>query len=521
MKKIKPFIISVVLSVLTVISSIPAGAMKLTEVPKNTNYHYGLDVSTWNGSLNMKQIKNAGVEFAIIRIGYYKKSGGYLDVRFKENVKKCVENGIEFGVYVYSYVYKKSDNLKCAKWVHKQLKALGNYCKDIDTIPVAYDIEDKTQTKAVTKGKISRTYLYQSVCKFSDKIKSYGYIPVVYSFQGFFMSYLDITKLQKKGYKIWYAQWPYLYHLTTKDKKVMYNGTVTDIWQFSDALTIGGKVFDTNVCYDDFYNYKNEDSKLKVKEFKEAYALGNKSSVKPSAFKVYSGSTLLKKGKDYKLIYFKNKRAGKAKIKIIRYKNKKYLETKTLFFYVKPAVPQKLKTKSYLHKMDISWKKSAGASYYEIQEKDVNDDTYNTIDVVKTNTYTNTDLNSGSKIDMRIRAVYDKNGKVYKSKYAYASDYTKYTKVKIESVTSEKKNYAEVKWTPKSENAVGYEIKYSTDKNFSKNVKIKAVSGIESSSKTIKLTSGKKYYFKVRAVNEIDTFKVYSNYSDILNVKIK
>jgi hypothetical protein len=171
--------------------------------------------------------------------------------------------------------------------------------------------------------------------------------------------------------------------------------------------------------------------------------------------------------------------------------------------------------------MDIFWKKSSGASYYEIQEKDVNDGSYNTIDVVKTNSYTNTDLDSGSKIDMRIRAVYDKNGKVYKSKYAYISDYTKYTKVKIESVTSEKKNYAEVKWTPKAENAVGYEIKYSTDKNFSKNVKIKTVSGIDVPSASIKLTSGKKYYFKVRAVNEIDDVKVYSNFSDILNVKVK
>lgn len=63
---------------------------------------------------------------------------------------------------------------------------MGNYCKDVDTIPVAYDIEDKVQSKAVSKGKVSRKYMYESVCKFSDKIKSYGYIPVVYSFQGFF-----------------------------------------------------------------------------------------------------------------------------------------------------------------------------------------------------------------------------------------------------------------------------------------------------------------------------------------------
>lgn len=122
MRNLKLMITAVILSALIALSALPAGAVTLSSIKKNYNYHYGLDVSTWNDSLNISQIKKAGVEFVIIRIGYYTKSGGYLDVRFKENVKKCVENGLEFGVYVYSYVYTKSDNLKCAKWVHSSLK---------------------------------------------------------------------------------------------------------------------------------------------------------------------------------------------------------------------------------------------------------------------------------------------------------------------------------------------------------------------------------------------------------------
>ena len=520
MRNLKLMITAVILSALIALSALPAGAVTLSSIKKNYNYHYGLDVSTWNDSLNISQIKKAGVEFVIIRIGYYTKSGGYLDVRFKENVKKCVENGLEFGVYVYSYVYTKSDNLKCAKWVHSKLKAMGNYCKDVDTIPVAYDIEDKVQSQAVSKGKVSRKYMYESVCKFSDKINSYGYIPVVYSFQGFFISYLDIDKLQKKGYKIWYAQWPYLYHLDTTVEKEMYNGTAADIWQFSDNLYIGGKRFDTNVCYDDFYNYKNEDSKLKVTGLKATYALGNKTSLTPS-FKVYSGSTLLKKGTDYKLMLFKNNRAGKAKIKVIRYKNKKYLETKTFFFNLKPRIPQNIKTVSYQTKIKLSWKKSAGADYYEIQELDENDGTFNTIDTTKSNSYTNVDLDAGKKITMRIRAVYENNGKEYKSKYKEFSAYTKYSKVKILSATSDEAKYAEVKWTPKDEDCTGYEVQYSTKKDFSKSAKTKKISGIASSETRIKLTSGKKYYFRVRSYNKIDSIKVYSSYSNVLNTKIK
>ena len=424
MKRIRIITIALVLTLITLISVFPSSAKKLTSIKMNYDYHYGLDVSTWNRNINIDKIKKSNVEFAIIRIGYYKSDGGHLDVRFKENVKKCAKNGIEFGVYVYSYVYSKSANLKCAKWVHKNLKAMGNYCKNVKTIPVAYDIEDKAQIKAVSKHKISRKYLFNSVCKFCDKIKSYGYPPVVYSFQGFFKGYLNITKLQNKGYKIWYAQWPHFYHLNTTVKKMMYNGTYADIWQFSDALTIGGKVFDTNVCYDDFYDYSKEDSDIKIEGLSNIYNLGNSASKKPS-FKVYNGTKLLKKDKDYKLIYFKNNRAGKAKIKVIVYKNNSYYTTKTLFFDLKPRIPQNVKTKSYKNKISLSWTKSKGANYYEIFELDENDGTYNQIDKITSNSYINYDLEPNSTVKMKVRAVYKKNGKKYSSSFKNISVKTK------------------------------------------------------------------------------------------------
>lgn len=521
MRNLKLIIISVILSSLIILTSIPAGAVKFTSVPKHYDYQYGLDISKWNGSLNMKTLRNNEVEFAIIRVGYYKKSGGTLDYKFKENVKKCVANGIEFGVYVYSYVYKKKDCLKCAQWVHKQLKSMGNYCKDTDTIPVAYDIEDPIQTKAVDKKKISVSGLTNGVCKFSDKVKSYGYIPIVYSFQSFFSDYLNMAKFQKKGYKIWYARWPALSTIKLKDKKMMYNGTYCDIWQFSDNLYIGGKRFDTNVCYDGLYNYNKEDSKIKAKDLQKSYALGNKTSVKPSV-KFYVGSKKLKSGKDYKTVFFKNNRAGTAKMKVIRYKNKKYLETKTFLFIVKPRIPQNIKTKSYAKKIDLSWTAAKGASYYEIQELDENDNTYNTIDFNKTNKYTNTFLEPAKKYYMRVRSVYEKNGKKYYSKFKNVSAYTKYSKVNITDVSSDKKGYATVEWKAKTnENCSGYEVQSSSTKNFSKSVITKSISGIDQIKTDIKLKSKKKYYFRVRSVNTIDSKTIYSTYSDVLSVKIK
>lgn len=519
--RIKKLLISLLIIAVTVFSCVPAGAVKLKDIKKNYDFHYGIDVSTWNDSLKINEIKKADVEFAIIRIGYYTNSGGHLDVRFKENVKKCVEHGIEFGVYVYSYVYKASDNLKCAKWVHKELKKMGNYCKNPKIIPVAYDIEDKTQINALKKKKISKTNLYKSVCKFCDTVEDYGYIPVVYSFQGFFQQYLNITKLQSKGYKIWYAQWPYLYHLDTTEEKEMYNGTIADVWQFSDLLTIYGRRFDTNVCYEDFYNYADETSKLKVEGLNELYAMGNKTSIKTSSIKIYSGSTLLTNNKDYKLMYFKNDRAGTAKLKIIRYKNSKYLETKTLFFDIKPAVPKNIKTESYQTKLKLNWTASKGASYYEIQELDENDNTYNEIDISKTNSYTNTGLESAKKNFMRIRAVYDRNGKKYYSGFKKISAYTNYPKVDILSFKSAKKGKVAVSWTAKENECMGYEVQYSRNNDFKASVVAKTVKGISSDNLSLSLVSGRTYYARVRSYNKIDGEKVYSNYSKTLKVKVK
>ncbi len=75
--------------------------------------------------------------------------------------------------------------------------------------------------------------------------------------------------------------------------------------------------------------------------------------------------------------------------------------------------------------MKIDWDKSKGSSYYEIFELDENDGTYNEIDRIKTNSYINTELDSGSKVSMKIRAVYDRNGKKYYSNYKSFSVTTK------------------------------------------------------------------------------------------------
>lgn len=424
-------IFSVLLVIVMLATAFPASAAKFVDLPRNYDFHYGVDVSKWNDDLNMKQLLKTDIDFGIIRIGVYKTTGGILDIRFKENVKKFVENGLDFGVYVYSYVYKPSDNEKCAKWVIKELNKLGKYTKNKKNIQVSYDIEDEVQVNAVKKKKISKANLHKSVMKFCNTVKKSGYTPNVYSYESFFYDYLNVPDFQKNGVKVWWARWPK--PLNTKVKKILANGTNPDIWQFSSTYTIGGKYFDTNVCYDDFYDYSQENSNLTVKGLKDSYPL-KESGVKPS-FKVYDGKTLLKKGTDYKVVYFHNTYSGTAKAKIIRYKNGKYEETKTVKFYISPG-PVKIVKKSSSHdEITFSWKKIQNATKYQIFEYDKDYKTYDKIDTVKGTKYTHFDLDGNTKYKLKIRPVFKTDGKTTYGEETKFSVKTKQKNTTIQSVS--------------------------------------------------------------------------------------
>ena len=60
----------------------------------------GIDISKWNGDIDWKAVKKAGVEFVIIRAGY---GTGYVDPYFKKNIEAAIDNDMLIGVYWFSY----------------------------------------------------------------------------------------------------------------------------------------------------------------------------------------------------------------------------------------------------------------------------------------------------------------------------------------------------------------------------------------------------------------------------------
>ena len=91
------------------------------------------------------------------------------------------------------------------------------------------------------------------------------------------------------------------------------------------------------------------------------------------------------------------------------------------------------------------------------------------------------------------------------------------------SVKSSKKKTMTVSWSANISDVEGYQIQYSTNKNFKKGNKTVNVKGRNTTKKTIKkLKSKKKYYVRIRAyIDQGDGEKVYTKWSKVKNIKVK
>ena len=79
-----------------------------------------------------------------------------------------------------------------------------------------------------------------------------------------------------------------------------------------------------------------------------------------------------------------------------------------------------------------------------------------------------------------------------------------------------------VTWKKQTSQTSGYEIQYSTDKNFKKAVKTATIGKNKTTSKSItKLAAKKKYYVRIRTYKLVGKTKYYSDWSKISNVTTK
>ena len=141
---------------------------------KTSNTEIGIDLSSFQGEVDFEKLKNAGVEFVMIRVG--SRTGidtdFFLDKQFKNNIKNANKYGIKAGIYFYSYASSVADAKKEAKWVLKQIK---NY--DID-LPIAFDWENWRYYNDYHLSFFNLTSMAET---FVDEVEKAGYDGMIYS----------------------------------------------------------------------------------------------------------------------------------------------------------------------------------------------------------------------------------------------------------------------------------------------------------------------------------------------------
>lgn len=196
---------------------------------KNDKTKIGIDVSSWQGNIDFTKVKEAGVEFVIIRVGSSRGINGeyFLDKQFEQNIKGFNEVGIPVGIYYYSYANSESQAIADAKWV---LDQINGYQIDL---PIAYDWESWSFYNSFHQSFYSLT---KSAQAFLDTIKEAGYDGMLYSSK----RYLEDVWYDT-GYPVWLA------HYTSKTS---YAGPYI-YWQLSSTGIVPGIAgnVDINIMY--------------------------------------------------------------------------------------------------------------------------------------------------------------------------------------------------------------------------------------------------------------------------------
>ncbi len=131
----------------------------------NPVLHNGIDISVWNGDINWSSVKSQ-VDFVIIRASWEETA----DTKFTTNANGCVNNGIPFGVYVYSYAESAAEAIGEAKYV---LNLVDGYDMDL---PIFFDFEDECQMN------LSASKQQEIVKAFCDTIYAGGRQPGLYTY---------------------------------------------------------------------------------------------------------------------------------------------------------------------------------------------------------------------------------------------------------------------------------------------------------------------------------------------------
>ena len=192
------------------------GCIKAETVP-------GIDVSKYQGIIDWQKVKESGIEFVIVRIGYrgYGQEGKIKDDDYGiRNIQGALAAGLKVGVYFFSQALTPEEAVEEAEFVLQRIRGYNI------TMPVVFDweyISEEARTADMDPRTLTDCYL-----AFSEKIAEAGYTPMAYfnTYQSRNLMYL--TELEE--YPFWLAL--YSDRMTFPYK--------VEMWQYSDNGRVPG-----------------------------------------------------------------------------------------------------------------------------------------------------------------------------------------------------------------------------------------------------------------------------------------
>ncbi len=161
---------------------------------------FGIDVSRYQGEIDWEKMREAGVKYAFVRVGYRGYGNGEikLDEMFESYMEGASAAGIPLGVYFFSQAITQEEALEEAEFV---LSAIEGY--NI-TWPVVFDMEEVTEPGARTEG-LTPTLATDITIAFCERVRQAGYTPMIYGNVSWMLSMLEQHRLN--DYDKWFAQY--------------------------------------------------------------------------------------------------------------------------------------------------------------------------------------------------------------------------------------------------------------------------------------------------------------------------
>lgn len=201
----------------------------------------GIDISSYSGEVDWSRVKNAGIDFVMVRLGgrgYGNEGSLYSDNKATDYISGAQAAGIKTGGYFFSQAITEEEAREEALYCQQ---VLGGLKLDF---PLAYDWEiikeDTARTDSLTAEQATSCAL-----AFCAKAKELGYKPMLYASDEEFSKKYDMSRLSDCD--IWYCEYADEPHFSYR----------FSMWQYSKTASVDGIEgnVDLDLCFTNIAEY--------------------------------------------------------------------------------------------------------------------------------------------------------------------------------------------------------------------------------------------------------------------------